>query len=336
MRIVIIGAGAIGGITAAYLAKAGLDVALVCRREEAAAAIRENGLHIVGKRGEQRHRLDAVGDIGALKGLYDCCLIATKAYDLVSAAERVLPFLTKEALIVALQNGICTDLLINAVGKERAAGAIVTWSATMHGDAEMEFTGEGGFILGMMRGGNDARLLKVQQALSHMAPTTLTQDYLSQMFAKLIINSGITCGGAMAGETLGRMLLRRDARRLFLAIVREDMKIAEAMGVTVPRFGGRLDYYNFIAGDAIWDHLRRHIVLLVIGFQYRRLRSSSLTSLLRGGKTEVDTLNGWIAQKGLELGVATPVNNAVARIIREIEAGDRPITPQNIKDALKA
>ena len=336
MRIIIIGAGAIGAVTAAYMAMAGVDVTLVCRREAAVTAIRREGLRITGKRVAHTVPLHAVSSIEALSGKYDCCLIATKAYDLFEAAISVLPYLAPEALIVALQNGICTDILTNAVGEDRAAGAVVTWSCTMHADTHMEITGEGGFLLGMMRGGSDARLIPVQKMLSHMAPVELTENYLSDMFSKLIINSGITCGGAMAGETLGKMLLRPDARRFFIEIVREDLRVADAMGIQVPPFGGKLDYYKFIKGNGLWDRARRHFTMLIVGLKYRKLRSSSLTSLLRGGKTEVDTLNGWIAQKGAELGAATPVNSAVVRIIREIEAGSRSITPNNITEALKA
>ena len=335
MRIVIIGAGAIGAVTAAFMAMAGVDVTLVCRREAAAEAMRLEGLRITGKRGAHTVMLHAVASVKELSGRYDCCLIATKAYDLFEAAKSVLPYLAPEALVVALQNGICADILKNAVGEARAAGAIVTWSCTMHAHTHMELTGEGGFVLGMMRGGTDARLLPIQKALSHMAPTELTKAYLSAMFAKLIINSGITCGGAMAGETLGNMLLRLDARRFFIEIVREDLQIASAMGIQVPAFGGKLDYYKFIKGNGLSDRLRRHSTLLAVGLKYWKLRSSSLTSLLRGGRTEVDTLNGWIAQKGAELGIATPVNSAVVRIIREIEAGNRAITPKNISEALK-
>ncbi len=335
MRIVIIGAGAIGAVTAAYMAMAGMDVTLVCRRETAANAIREEGLRITGKRGAHTVLLHAVSSIKELSGRYDCCLIATKAYDLAGAATNVLPYLAPEALVVALQNGICTEILTDAVGEERAAGAIVTWSCTMHADTHMELTGEGGFILGMMRSGSDARLLPIQKALSHMAPTELTEAYLSAMFAKLIINSGITCGGAMAGETLGKMLLRPDARRFFIEIVREDMRVADAMNIQVPPFGGKLNYYRFLKGNGVWDWMRRHATLLIVGLKYWKLRSSSLTSLLRGGKTEVDTLNGWIARKGEELGIHTPVNSAVVRIIREIEAEGRAISPNNITEALK-
>ena len=69
-----------------------------------------------------------------------------------------------------------------------------------------------------------------------------------------------------------------------------------------------------------------------MGFKYRRLKSSSLQSLSRGKPTEVDYFNGYIAKKGQELRVPTPVNSRIVQMIKEIEAGERKITPDNFYD----
>jgi 2-dehydropantoate 2-reductase len=70
----------------------------------------------------------------------------------------------------------------------------------------------------------------------------------------------------------------------------------------------------------------------VIGFKYRRLKSSSLQSISRGKPTEVDYFNGYIAKKGAEYGVPTPVNTRIVQMIKEIEAGKRKIDPANFLD----
>jgi 2-dehydropantoate 2-reductase len=334
MKIVVIGAGAIGGVTAAFMSKNGVDVTLVCKHESIADTIRSSGLHIVGKRGEQQIKLKAVADISELSEKYDFCLIATKAYDLVNSAERVLPYLVSDGLIVSLQNGICIDALANVSGIDKAVGAVITWSSTMLGDATLEVTGEGVFIIGMTGGPASERLKELMGAMCRAFPTTISDDIISEMYSKLIINSGITCGGAMTGQTLGKMLAGRNARRFFISIVREDMRVAQAMGLKVPPFGGKLDYYSFINGNFLLAELKRHLILFAVGLRYRKLRSSSLTSLMRGGKTEVDYLNGWIAQKGRELGIPTPVNDQVVSIIKEIESGKRKINPRNLLETL--
>lgn len=334
MKILVIGAGAIGGVTAAFMAKSGIDVTLVCKRRSVADTIRESGLHIVGKRGDHFIKFKAAANTSELNDKFDYCLIATKAYDLEAAAINALPLLTPDGLVVSLQNGICTDTLVKIVGNERAAAAVITWSCTMCGDAHLEITGEGGFIIGMVSGSIDPRMEKLKEAMDKMAPTTIADNILSQIYSKLIINSGITCGGAMTGQTLGKMLVGRRARLFFINIVKEDIAVANAMKLQVPPFGGKLDYYRFLNGDTLLSKLRRHVILFIVGLKYRKLKSSSLTSLQRGGKTEVDYLNGWISKKGAELNIPTPVNDRVVKIIKEIESGQRKIRPDNLLDTL--
>ncbi len=138
----------------------------------------------------------------------------------------------------------------------------------------------------------------------------------------------------MTGETLGKMLKHKTARLFFMRIVKEDVALANALGLEVPPFGEKLDYYRFAEGNSAFNQMRRHFILFAIGMKYRKLKSSSLRSLERGGKTEVDTLNGWISNKAKELGVPTPVNDAVVRIVKEIENGTRPIKPSNLEETL--
>ena len=334
MKILMIGAGAIGSVTAAYMALGGIDVTLLCKRQSTAEAISREGLRITGVRGDRTVRFPAVWRLCQLEGPFDFCLIAVKAYDLEAAAREALPYLAPDGLMVTLQNGICLDRLYDAVGRDRAVGTVVSWSCTRRGEALMEITGEGGFLIGGPDGKEEARLLALRDAMEKMAPTRISANILSDMFSKLIINSGITCGGAMTGQTLGRMLTGVASRRFFIQIVKEDMAVAAAMGIRVPAFGSRLDYERFLRGDSLFGKVRRHAVLLAVGLKYRRLTSSSLTSLRSGGKTEVDYLNGWIAKMGREHKVPTPVNDQAVKIIKEIEAGGRKITPDNIRAAV--
>lgn len=328
MKILMIGAGAIGGVTAAYMTLAGLDVTLLCHRESQAELIRKEGLHIIGHRGKLQVKMNAVSH---LTDTYDLCFIATKAGALEECAKIALPHLREDALLVSMQNGMCMDLLKKAVGPARSASCVVTWSCTMVSDDTMDFTGEGGFVVGLCQGGKDARIEAAAAALDKMAPTRISENILADIYSKLIINSAITCGGAMSGLTVGQMLVRKTAREFFIALVREDLALADKLGISVPPFGGKLDYYKFANGSS----LRRHFLLFVIGLKYRRLTSSSLTSLRRGGVTEMPYLNGWISKAAAARGVSVPVNDAVVQIISEIEAGLRQINPQNIEDTLK-
>ena len=145
----------------------------------------------------------------------------------------------------------------------------------------------------------------------------------------MIINACITSMGVLSGLGLGVMLKSSRARNIFIGVMKEAMQVADAMELTVPPFAEKLDYYSFIKGNHIFAKLKRHALIRIIGFKYRRLKSSSLSSLRRGKPTEIDYFNGFIADKGSEFSVPTPLNSRIVVMIKQIEQGKRDITPQN-------
>jgi 2-dehydropantoate 2-reductase len=159
-------------------------------------------------------------------------------------------------------------------------------------------------------------------------------DIFEQLYSKLVINSCITSVGALCGLTLGGMMARRDARSLFIRIIREAIAVADALRLRVPPYGGRFDYYRFLRGAGFAAALRRHLFLQLFGFAYRRLTSSSLQSLQRGRRTEIDNFNGYIVRRGAEKNVAAPVNARVVALVKRIEAGELAITPANLRAVL--
>jgi 2-dehydropantoate 2-reductase len=87
-----------------------------------------------------------------------------------------------------------------------------------------------------------------------------------------------------------------------------------------------------VAGDG-WRHqFKRHCVIRMIGFKYRRIRPPSLQSLERSRPTEIDDLNGYICDRTAEHAVPVPVNRAAVAMAREIESGQRPVSMQNMND----
>jgi 2-dehydropantoate 2-reductase len=76
--------------------------------------------------------------------------------------------------------------------------------------------------------------------------------------------------------------------------------------------------------------IRRHLILRLIGFKYRRIKSSSLQSIERGRRSEIDFLNGYVCENGRTHGVPTPVNDAVRQMVHEIEAGRTTMSMDNL------
>jgi len=293
-RIVVVGAGAIGRVTAGLLARAGYDLHIVCKHPELAERIADRGLHVYGVRGEFYAPLPARAEIQELEGKYDLALIATKAPDMSDAARRILPLLKDDSAVVSMQNGICEDELAGIVGKERTIGCVVGWGATMHAPAELEMTSTGEFVIGTLDNRPNTKIPLLREMLSPMVPVVVSRNIYGHLFSKLIINSCITSLGAICGLTLGPILAIKRIRSLFIEIIREAVKVADAMQLRIEPYANRLDYYSFVRGEGFLADVRRHTFIRLMGVKYRRLKSSSLQSLERGRRTEVDYFNGYI------------------------------------------
>ena len=331
-RICIIGAGAIGGVTAAYMKKAGLDVTLVTKHPEIAEISNTKGLSISGVRGDELIRVPAAAAIEELEGVYQYCLIATKAYDMPECARKMLPYLAEDALVVSMQNGICTDALGEVVGLERTVGCVIGFGATMKGPGKLEMTSTGGFQIGMADRSRPARLEELRTIMDTVVPAAVSDDIYADLYSKLIVNACITALGAVCGLTLGEMMQRLDARRIFLGVISEGVRVAEAAGLTIPPYAGKLNYYSLMKGSGLLDRLRRHLTIRLMGIKYSRLKSSSLQSLERGRPTEIPYLNGCIVRKGAESGITCPINERLTEMVEQIEQGKRRITPDNLSD----
>ncbi len=329
--IAVIGGGAIGGITAAYLSKAGYDVELVVKYQDKADQAINKGLHIIGVRGDQYIKLKAVAEVEQLSGKKDIVMIVTKAYDMPDVARRVLPFLKENSVVVSMQNGICVEALGEIVGAERSVGCVIGWGSTMLPDGTLNMTSEGDFVIGGQLPGRDISGLK--EVLGHMMETRISGNIIADLYSKMIVNSCITSLGVLSGLYLGEIMTFKRARQIFISIIREAVAVANVMKLSIEPYGGKLDYYSLIKGEGALSDLRRHAMIRIIGFKYRRLKSSSLQSLQRGKPTEVDYYNGYIAKKGAELGVKTPVNSRIVDMIKEIENKKRTIDPKNFEDA---
>jgi len=330
-KILVVGAGAIGGISAGLLARAGRDVEVVDRNQDLIEKVRTDGLHVFGARGDFRVRVAAFSDIRQIAGKRDLVLLATKATALPAVAQELLPVLGESSSVVSLQNGICEETIASVIGEHRTVGCVVGWGATMHAPGELEMTSTGELIIGRLDGRIDPTLESARDVLRAIAPVKVSTNIMGHLYAKLVINACITTLGAITGLYLGEMLRSPKARAVFIEIIREAMDVAMAMNFHVEPVA-KLDFAAFLKGRGFVANLKRRLIIGVIGRKYRKLKSSSLQSLERGEKTEVDCFNGYIAQKGEENGVPTPLNSFLTRTVKEIESGARRISPANFDE----
>lgn len=332
LRICIIGPGAIGGVVAAILNREDYNTRLVTKYPELAEKISSKGIELDGACGKLTIKIPSVARPNELSGTFDYVLIATKADGLTESARQILPFLHENSRVVSMQNGICGDMLAEVVGEQRTIGCVVGFGSSMLEPGKIQMTSGGELVIGNWLRGPDRELEELRTILNHVVETRITSEIFQELYSKMIINSCITTLGVICGQSLGKMLVSRQARNLFIEVIGEAIAVADAMKIKVPPgAAGKLDYYKFLARGP-FSGFRRHLTIRVIGMKYRKLRSSSLQSLERGRKTEVYNYNGYIAAKGKELGVDAPVNVQLTLMVKEIEDGKRMITPENFRE----
>lgn len=332
MRIALIGAGAIGGSIAACIAKQGYDLTVVAKYEEYASLIENQGIEITGVKGNFVQKIKAVAKVSQLTGKFDIVFVATKAYDVKENLLSLLSYLKENTSVVSLQNGICTDLYQEVVGKDRTVGCVVGYGATMHQKGKIEITSTGNFVIGSIAKTFKGDLKEVQTCLNTTFETIISDDIYSNLYSKLIINSCITSLGALTGLNLGEMMKIKKIRVIFLKIIDEAIAVANANHIQVPPYGGKLDYYKLYQRKSKFGNFINHLIIQIVGKKYRHLKSSSLQSLQRGQKTEIDYFNGYIVSLGKQVQVSTPINEKLVQMIKEIELHQRKITLDNIND----
>jgi 2-dehydropantoate 2-reductase len=341
MKIVVIGAGAVGGVVAGYLADLNYDIQLVCKHREILDSIENNGLRIEGVKEHIISYPDTVMDISQITDRPDIIFLATKANDVKELAQNIVPFLRDDTAIVSLQNGICEDLIAEIVRPDRTIGCVVGWGATMLGPGRIEITSDGEFILGELDGEVTHRLLIIKSMLEKIFQVKISTNIYGALFSKLIINSCINTLGAISGLYLGELLNLNIARTIFLQVLTEGVQVAKASQVQLEKIGGRVDLYKLMLSpkelndNFSFSSLKKHLVIQLIGLKYRRIKSSSLQSLERGKLTEIDYLNGYIVKKAQQFNIPVPVNQKLVDMIKDIEAGKIKIDRENLFNILK-
>lgn len=345
LRVLVVGAGGLGGLTAGLLwerwlpdraardwtgREAEAPIVALTTNAGIATAVRAHGMRLGGL---ERARAVPAAIVTALPPgtpPFDVVVLAVQPPQVEDAARDVAPFLAPGGVMICFQNGLCEERVARAAGLDpaRVVGAVVSWGASMPSPGEYARTAKGAFTLGVLApdSKSEATLERLAKLLEPVAETRTTDNLLGARFSKLAINCAISTLGTIGGGTLGSVIMRRFVRRLGLEMVTETVRVAVASGVKLEKIAG-LDLERL----ALTDEERRaagspslvakHSLLLAVGARYRRMRSSMLAAIERGRIPAVDFLNGEVVLRGERLGIPTPANAEAQRMVHEIAHG---------------
>jgi 2-dehydropantoate 2-reductase len=328
-RILIWGAGAIGGTVAAYLSRAGLDITVVDANAAHVQAIRERGLAITGPIENFTQPLTAhtPADIA---GCWETIFLCVKALHTQSAAQQLAPHLAADGVVVSLQNGFNELEIAETVGRERTMGAFINFGADVLEPGLVQFGGRGAVVVGELDGGQSQRLARVHRALLHFEPAAITtQNIWGYLWGKMGYGA-LLFASALTPASIVEVLDSREARPALTALAREVMAVAAAEGVAPLGFNGYDPAAfgpNGTSGaiDASFDAM--------VAFNRRSAKTHSgvwRDIAIHHRKTESDAQFAPIQKMARRDGVAIPHVERLVSLMREVESGARPLALENL------
>ena len=330
MKILLVGAGSIGGTTSVMLKESGADIEIVEANVERAQKIREEGLTLTGALGDHNQKLTVYTSSSELTSVYDVCIIATKYFALQAVAKEYLPYVKADGLFVSMQNGICTNRLAAVVGEDKTVGCMIGFGATLQPDGKINVTSKGELKIGRLNGVVDDKIRELAQIYCALLPTKAVPNIEACLYSKLIVNSCINSIAALTGETVGVMFTSEKAKYIFLEIAREATFAGKKGGIKIPPYAKVLNYNLLILTEAKWYKKICAGLATIVGKRFGNVRPSTLQSLDRGEKTEIDIFNGYIIEQGKKTGVPTPVNQQIYDAIKAIENGEMKSSMENL------
>jgi 2-dehydropantoate 2-reductase len=302
MRICVVGCGAVGSLFAANLAQLGdVEVWAFDLDRAHVEAINTNGLRLVGA-GEVVGSVRATVDAGELPSC-ELGIVATKAMH-TEAAITAAAGAFSGAAVASVQNGVGNEDVIAAHAPRVIRGTTFPAGKLLE-PGVVQWDVKGDTTLGPFepRPALTEEIERLADACTRAGmPTHAVADARPAQWRKVVFNAATNPIGALTGLTHGRVCERDDLRALVSGLVAEGKAVATAQGVTL---------------DADPEELIDHAAKPEVAYEHK---ASMLQDVEARRPTEVDWLNGGIARIGRELGVATPLHDAVTALVKGMEA----------------
>ena len=342
-RIAIVGAGALGGYAGGSLAHLGHDVTLIDAWPEHIETIRKRGLELDGMTPEERFTVKPktlhLTEVQSLaKTPVDVAVVAVKSYDTAWATALIKPYLSPEGFVVSLQNCLNEETIAAVVGWGRVLGVVASIiSVDMYEAGKIRRTvAKGGdrhtvFRVGEPHGRVTQRAQMIAEWLSGIDSAKVTTNLWGERWSKLVANgmgNGVT---AATGLTSGDCLRNDTIRRFQIKLAGEAIRVGQALGFTLEKIRG-IEPETFARASEGDKQALAQVEPALIPKEGANPRGSiqrpsMAQDILKGRRTEIDAMNGVIAQKGKEIGVPAPSHAKLTEIVTKVERGEVKPSP---------
>lgn len=332
--ILVVGGGAIGGVTAARLVEEGVPgrVCVLDANPEHAALMRDPGLELDRLGQRSRVRIESFTDASALDQRFDFALLTLKAPYLEDALDGLLERDAAQSY-VSLGNGLVQDRVVGKAGAEKTLAGTVEWGGTNLGPGRLAQTTRAPFVLGELDGKVRERTEALADTLEAAFEVRITRNLQAQIWSKLLLNSAFSGLGVVSGLLYREIAADPGGREAAYGLWREGYEVGLAQGLELEEVVGVEPADLAGAGD---DRTCADAALETAMSHVGATKASMLQDIERGMPTEVDVINGGVVQRGSAHGVPTPLNQRVVELVHAMERGELEPSPRLFEEVLAA
>jgi 2-dehydropantoate 2-reductase len=287
------------------LARAGAPVTLIGRPVHV-DAIRKNGLFIDSVNFQVNIAASASTELSAMRDA-DLVLFCVKTLDTEDTAVSLRPYLRPGAVLADMQNGVDNVDRIRSASGIEALPTVVYVGASMSGPGRVKHVGGGLLVFGNTlpvrneHTGHELTPTAIHELFTRAGVRSRVSDNIQgELWRKMLLNCAYNAISALGRTKYGPIPRNPAARVLIKQIVDEAIAVATASGVV-------------LADEDMVD------VALKLGDAMAEATSSTAQDIARGKRTEIDSLNGYVARLGEKLGVPTPVNHTLHALVKLLE-----------------
>jgi 2-dehydropantoate 2-reductase len=347
-RIAMLGGGAVGGYVGGHLAKRDYDVTLIDFWHDHIEAIRRNGLELSGMTGEEHcivrpstMHLHEVSNLSKQPPI-DIAFVTMKSYDTEWITQLIKPYLAPGGFVVSLQNCINEERIAEIVGWGRTVGCIASRISVelfepgrIRRQAPKGAAAHTVFRVGEIHGRATDRVQRLADMLGTIDGAKVTSNLWGERWSKLCHNAmrnGVAAATGLSGREIDKY---DDIRHFTIAIGGEAVRIGQALGYELEKIG-KLDPAKLV-GAADGDRAAREEIDAILvgessgGGRGELQRPSMGQDMLKGRRTEIEYINGYIVEKGARIGIDAPCNAKITSIVKRVERGDLPISLNNLR-----
>ena len=304
MKVLVMGAGAVGSYFGARMRASGEDVVL-CARGENLRAIREGGLDITSIRGDLRIDVTAT-DKPRDFAPYDLILFCVKAYDTEAAAQSISGCLNPGGAILTLQNGVENEAKLAAIfGRDAVMGGNARVGVEMVAPGKIAHLSTGHIDFGELDGRETERVREIAAMFQRAGILgQVSADIMSARWDKLVWNGAFNTVTTLTRRRVGEVLGDPESVKLLRTMMQEIVKVARAEGAKIS--DDRIDAY--------FAHSHKNL---------RELKTSTQQDLERGKKLEYEALSGAVVRAARRHGISVPAVETVYALLRLLDGAPK-------------